>query len=183
MDGSALDADGAHDSIVCTARGRGSGIGPPADSDGTGLRWAPRLRQPPRHADGSAPGTGSGRELAILIPGERAPDFELPDQHGGHIRLSTLLPDGPVVLFFYPAAMSRGCTAESCHFRDLAQEFRALHATRVGISQDDISTQQRFDQAHDLGYPCSPTTTEPSRPRTESGGGSRRCCRFAASPS
>lgn len=129
------------------------------------------------------PGTGSGRELAILIPGERAPDFELPDQHGGHVRLSTLLPDGPVVLFFYPAAMSRGCTAESCHFRDLAQEFRALHATRVGISQDDISTQQRFDQAHDLGYPCSPTTTEPSRPRTESGGGSRRCCRFAAPPS
>jgi len=89
----------------------------------------------------------------MLIPGERAPDFELPDQHGGHVRLSTLLPDGPVVLFFYPAAMSRGCTAESCHFRDLAQEFRALHATRVGISQDDVSTQQRFDQAHDLGYP------------------------------
>lgn len=88
----------------------------------------------------------------MLIPGERAPDFERPDQHGGHVRL-TLLPDGPVVLFFYPAAMSRGCTAESCHFRDLAQEFRALHAARVAISQDDISTQQRFVRAHDLGYP------------------------------
>lgn len=85
--------------------------------------------------------------------GDQAPDFELPDQTGTPRRLSTMLADGPVVLFFYPAAMTTGCTAESCHFRDLAAEFAELGAQRVGISRDGVETQQSFDQAHSLGYP------------------------------
>jgi peroxiredoxin Q/BCP len=80
-------------------------------------------------------------------------DFELPDETGTPRRLSTLLADGPVVLFFYPAAMSSGCTREACHFRDLAAEFAAAGAQPVGISSDGVDAQQRFASTHSLGYP------------------------------
>ena len=90
---------------------------------------------------------------SLLGVGDLAPDFELPDQHQNAVRLSRLLVDGPVVLFFYPLAMSRGCTAESCHFRDLAAEFNAAGAIRVGISRDTVARQRQFDAEHHLGYP------------------------------
>ena len=85
--------------------------------------------------------------------GDRAPDFELPDETGAARRLSDLLADGPVVLFFYPAAMTAGCTKESCHFRDLAGEFAGLGAQRVGISADPVEKQNEFATRHSLGYP------------------------------
>lgn len=86
--------------------------------------------------------------------GDVAPDFELLDQHGDPRRLSTLLAEGgPVVLFFYPAAMSPGCTTESCHFRDLAKEFAAVGAQRIGISRDRVDVQQQFAGRHNLDYP------------------------------
>ena len=85
--------------------------------------------------------------------GDKAPDFELPDQTGTTLRLSELLNNGPVVLFFYPAAMTAGCTKESCHFRDLSTEFGALGAQRIGISRDDVSKQKKFDERHSLGFP------------------------------
>jgi peroxiredoxin Q/BCP len=50
-------------------------------------------------------------------------DFTLQDQDGNDRTLSTMVKDSPVVLFFYPAAMTAGCTKESCHFRDLNAEF------------------------------------------------------------
>jgi peroxiredoxin Q/BCP len=49
--------------------------------------------------------------------------------------------------------MTAGCTAESCHFRDLGAEFAALGATRVGISHDDVATQLRFSEMHGFDYP------------------------------
>ena len=64
--------------------------------------------------------------------GDTVPDFDLPDQTGTPAPLSELLANGPVVLFFYPAAMTYGCTKESCHFRDLKAEFEAVGAQRVG---------------------------------------------------
>lgn len=85
--------------------------------------------------------------------GDKAPDFELPDQTGATLRLSEMLNNGPVVLFFYPAAMTAGCTRESCHFRDLSTEFGALGAQRVGISRDDVSKQKKFDERNSLGFP------------------------------
>lgn len=88
-----------------------------------------------------------------LAPGDDAPDFELPDQSGTPRRLSTLLADGPVVLFWYPKALTTGCTAESCHFRDLAAEFAEVGAQRVGISADPPDRQAAFDEKHGLGYP------------------------------
>ncbi|WP_053663276.1 peroxiredoxin [Streptomyces sp. MMG1121] len=80
-------------------------------------------------------------------------DFALPDETGTTRRLTELLADGPVVLFFYPAAMTPGCTAEACHFRDLAAEFAAAGARPVGISGDSVDKQQEFAGTHTLGMP------------------------------
>ena len=85
--------------------------------------------------------------------GDEAPDFELPDETGAPRRLSDLLRDGPVVLYFYPAAMTPGCTAESCHFRDLGQEFAAVGAQRVGISADGVDKQKRFSTKYNFDFP------------------------------
>lgn len=85
--------------------------------------------------------------------GELAPDFTLPDETDEPRSLSGFLSSGPVVLFFYPAAMTAGCTAESCHFRDLAKEFAEVGAQRVGISPDAVAKQQEFSAQHGFGYP------------------------------
>lgn len=88
-----------------------------------------------------------------MKPGDLAPDFSLPDQDGTERTLSDLLGNGPVVLFFYPAAMTSGCTAQSCHFRDLASEFAEAGAQRVGISRDDVATQKEFAELNGFDYP------------------------------
>ncbi len=88
-----------------------------------------------------------------MKPGDTAADFELPDQSGTPRRLTTLLADGPVVLFFYPAASTPGCTREACHFRDVAAEFTAVGASRVGISIDSVDKQAKFADNHGFDYP------------------------------
>jgi len=85
--------------------------------------------------------------------GDKAPDFELPDQTGTPRKLSDYLAAGPVVLFFYPAAMTPGCTKESCHFRDLNAEFGAVHAQRLGISADAVDKQHQFADKYGLDFP------------------------------
>jgi peroxiredoxin Q/BCP len=85
--------------------------------------------------------------------GDEVPDFELPDQDGVKRTLGEFLEKGPVVLFFYPAAMTPGCTKESCHFRDLAAEFEAVGAQRVGISADPVDKQRTFSDKHGFDYP------------------------------
>jgi peroxiredoxin Q/BCP len=89
----------------------------------------------------------------MLDTGDQAPEFTLKDQHGTERSLTSLLEQGPVVLFFYPKAMTTGCTKESCHFRDLAGEFAEVGAQRIGISADKVEKQAAFDAKHDLGYP------------------------------
>ena len=85
--------------------------------------------------------------------GDLAPDFELPADDGRRVRLSEELEQGPVVLFFYPRALTPGCTTESCHFRDLASEFAAVKARILGISADPLERQQRFTAKHEFGFP------------------------------
>ena len=85
--------------------------------------------------------------------GDLVENFTLPDEHGVQRSLSEFLAAGPVVLFFYPAAMTKGCTAESCHFRDLAGEFAEVHAQRVGISADSVEKQKQFSTMHSFDYP------------------------------
>ena len=85
--------------------------------------------------------------------GDQAPDFELPTQDGSVLKLSDELAKGPVVLFFYPKALTMGCTKEACHFRDLAAEFDALGARRIGISADPVDRQAAFADKHAFDYP------------------------------
>src|SRR6202034_3508226 len=85
--------------------------------------------------------------------GDVVPDFELPDETGTERKLSDLLTAGPVTLFFYPAALTYGCTKESCHFRDMKAEFDAVGAQRVGISSDQVEKQKQFSDKHSFDYP------------------------------
>jgi peroxiredoxin Q/BCP len=85
--------------------------------------------------------------------GDLVPNFSAPDQSGTVRDLSSFLHDGHVVLFFYPAALTKGCTMESCHFRDLKAEFEALGAQRLGISMDTVAKQAAFADTHHLDYP------------------------------
>ncbi|MEU3072822.1 peroxiredoxin [Streptomyces laurentii] len=85
--------------------------------------------------------------------GDLVEDFTLPDETGRPRSLRELLAEGPVVLFFYPAALTPGCTAEACHFRDLDAEFRAVGARPVGISADEVARQQEFAGRYDFGFP------------------------------
>ncbi|MEV5341557.1 peroxiredoxin [Streptomyces sp. NPDC052676] len=85
--------------------------------------------------------------------GDTVEDFALPDETGVTRSLTGLLAEGPVVLFFYPAALTPGCTAEACHFRDLAAEFAAVAARPVGVSGDSVERQREFAGRHTLGMP------------------------------
>ena len=85
--------------------------------------------------------------------GDVAPDFELPDQHGRPVRLSSLLAKGPVALFFFPLAGSGGCTTEMCGVRDRSTDFAAFGAQPVGISRDPVERQLRFAEDNGLDFP------------------------------
>src|SRR3954451_5677879 len=85
--------------------------------------------------------------------GDVVEGFELADRQGVPRSLTGLLPDGPVVLFFYPAALSPGCTVEACHFRDITAELKAVGGQPVGISGAGVERQAEFATRHRLGYP------------------------------
>lgn len=91
--------------------------------------------------------------MTPIKQGDRVTEFELPDQTGKTRTLTDLLAGGPIVLFFYPAAMTPGCTKEACHFRDLATQFAAVGAGMVGISTDPVDKQARFAQQQKFDYP------------------------------
>jgi peroxiredoxin Q/BCP len=91
--------------------------------------------------------------MADVTIGEVVPDFEALTQTGETVKLSDYLANGAVVLFFYPKAMTPGCTKENCHFRDLQAEFDAIGATRLGISADRPDQQAHFATRYDLDFP------------------------------
>lgn len=84
---------------------------------------------------------------AALDVGDKAPDFTAQGSIGGKVfsfQLSQALKAGPVILYFYPAAFSTGCTIEAHQFAEATDQFKALGATVVGVSHDDIETLNRF---------------------------------------
>jgi len=85
--------------------------------------------------------------------GDHVEDFELPDQLGRPWRLSAALAGGPVVVFFFPAAMTTGCAKEACRFRDLAGDYVDAGATRVGVSADAVEVLRLFHDTHRLALP------------------------------
>ena len=85
--------------------------------------------------------------FAALKPGDAAPDFKAPASLGGNefqYSLADALKKGPVVLYFYPAAFTTACTIEAHDFADAVDAYRALGATVIGVSHDDIATLKKF---------------------------------------
>jgi len=89
----------------------------------------------------------------MLKNGTRAPEFALEDQHGKRHTLKSLLADGPLILYFYPADFTPGCTKEACTFRDLQKDLVAARLRVVGVSPQDAASHQRFAEKHDLNFP------------------------------
>src|SRR5690348_17526154 len=84
---------------------------------------------------------------AALDIGERAPDFTTEAAVGGSVyrySLAESLKKGPVVLYFFPAAFSEGCSTEAHYFAEAVGEFKSLGASVVGVSADDIETLTKF---------------------------------------
>ena len=84
---------------------------------------------------------------AALKPGDSAPAFTAPASLGGSVftfSLTEALKKGPVVLYFYPAAFTTGCTQEAHDFAEAADAYSALGATVIGVSHDDIDTLKKF---------------------------------------
>jgi peroxiredoxin len=85
--------------------------------------------------------------LAALHPGDPAPDFQAKASLAGSaitLSLAAELKKGPVVLYFYPAAFTPGCTIEAHAFAEAVARFNALGATVIGVSHDDIDKLNRF---------------------------------------
>jgi peroxiredoxin len=109
------------------------------------LRLAPRSLLRAVAALGLAVGLPVAQ--AALPVGAAAPDFTAQAAVGGktfQFSLSQALAQGPVVLYFYPKAFTRGCTVEAHEFAEATDRFKALGATVVGMSNDDIGTLQKF---------------------------------------
>lgn len=87
----------------------------------------------------------------MIRVGERAPDFELPDQDGRLVRLSELR-GRRVVLYFYPQANTPGCTVQSCGVRDHRAAYEQLDATVLGISPDPVDEVARFHREQGLNF-------------------------------
>jgi thioredoxin-dependent peroxiredoxin len=87
-----------------------------------------------------------------LKPGDPAPDFTLPDQHGDPVSLSGLR-GKTVVLYFYPKADTPGCTTQACGVRDHQSDYSAADAVVLGVSPDPVKAVSKFDQKFGLGFP------------------------------
>lgn len=90
--------------------------------------------------------------MAMPVAGMLAPDFELNDQAGRPIRLSSLR-GKQVVLYFYPRADTPGCTQEACAFRDDISAYSDKDTVVLGISPDTERDQARFSGKHHLPFP------------------------------
>ena len=89
----------------------------------------------------------------MLDTGDTAPEFVLNNADGEAVSLADLLQDGPLILYFYPADFTPGCTAEACDIRDMHEEIRAVNANVVGISPQGEDSHQRFRERYQLPFP------------------------------
>jgi thioredoxin-dependent peroxiredoxin len=87
----------------------------------------------------------------MIEPGQKAPDFELPDQDGDHVKL-TDFQGQRVVLFFYPKADTPGCTTQACGVRDHRADYAKAAAVVLGISPDPVRKVKKFHEKHGLNF-------------------------------
>jgi len=88
----------------------------------------------------------------MIEPGDKAPDFTLPDQDGNPVALSQLR-GKTVVLYFYPKADTPGCTAQACGVRDHASEYASAGAVVLGVSRDPVPRLRAFADKYGLKFP------------------------------
>lgn len=88
----------------------------------------------------------------MLQAGAKAPEFVLADDRGGETSLSDLLQDGPLILYFYPADFTPGCTKEACSIRDIHDDIQSVGLQVAGISPQDIDSHKRFRDEHELPF-------------------------------
>jgi len=100
-----------------------------------------------------------------LAPGDEAPDFALPDADGNLVSLSGLRGQR-VIVYFYPAAMTPGCTKEACDFTAALPDLTAAGTAVLGISPDSPAKLAKFRRKSTSPSRCCPTRTRPSSPPT-----------------
>jgi thioredoxin-dependent peroxiredoxin len=87
----------------------------------------------------------------MIEQGDKAPDFELPDQEGRAVRLSDFCGQ-PVVVYFYPKADTPGCTIQACGVRDHGPDYRRAGAVVLGVSPDPVAKVKKFHDKYDLDF-------------------------------
>jgi thioredoxin-dependent peroxiredoxin len=87
----------------------------------------------------------------MLQVGDKAPNFELPDQNGDSVKLSSLRGQ-TVVLYFYPRADTPGCTTQACGIRDHGADYARTGAQVIGISPDQVAEVKKFADKFDLDF-------------------------------
>src|ERR687894_235587 len=87
----------------------------------------------------------------MLDVGDEAPDFELPNQDGEPVTLSSFR-GRPVVLYFYPKADTPGCTTQACGIRDRGAEYEAAGAVVLGVSPDPVKAVKKFHGGQSLNF-------------------------------
>ena len=92
---------------------------------------------------------GGKRMLAI---GARAPEFTLPDQDERNLSLSTLLNQGPLILYFYPADFTPGCTRQACMIRDLHSQIQGVGLLVAGVSPQSPESHRQFREKYKLPF-------------------------------
>ena len=88
----------------------------------------------------------------MLDIGAKAPEFVLMSHEGIETSLSDLLQNGPLILYFYPADFTPGCTKEACSFRDIHNDIQSVGLQVVGVSPQDEDSHKRFREEHNLPF-------------------------------
>lgn len=88
----------------------------------------------------------------MLKPGDVAPEFILPDENGQDVSLIKVLQENSVILYFYPADFTPGCTKEACAIRDVHDDILSVGLTVIGISPQDAESHRRFKEEHNLPF-------------------------------
>jgi len=88
----------------------------------------------------------------MIKAGERAPEFTLPDETGKDRSLTELLSTGAIVLYFYPADFTPGCTRQACTLRDLHSEIESAGLRVVGVSPQSPATHAKFRAKYNLPF-------------------------------
>ncbi|MCH4294298.1 thioredoxin-dependent thiol peroxidase [Shewanella sp. 3B26] len=90
--------------------------------------------------------------MNTLKAGDKAPQFTLPNQNGEMISLAESLKNGPVLVYFYPKALTPGCTDQACGLRDSKPQLDAKGVTVFGISPDPVAKLKKFEEKHSLNF-------------------------------